>query len=171
MLRLNQSDPAKLTAPGHPFGWLLKVIQKENAPAAELEAVIKEAIEQIEILAEEDREEWQRLIQYILLLLLHRRSPTEGKAISGRIWERIGLQGHGEGSEMEQTWYQSVVAEGIEKGQIDAAQRMLLRQLKARFGPLPEAAEIRVRAIREEEKLDALAVQLLEATSLDELGL
>ena len=171
MLRLKQSDPAELTAPGHPFGWLLKVIQKENAPAEELEAVIKEAIEQIEILAEEDREEWQRLIQYILLLLLHRRSPTEGKAISGRIWERVGLQGHGEGSEMEQTWYQSVVAEGFEKGQVDAAQRRLLELLDEKFGPLPEATEIRVRAMRDRSELDGLSRRLLHASSLQELDL
>ena len=76
---------------------------------------------------------------------------------------------------MEQTWAQSLIAEGIEKGiekgQVDAAQRMLLRQLTAKFGRLPEATEIRVRAIRDQAKLDDVAVQLLSAASLEELGL
>jgi hypothetical protein len=72
---------------------------------------------------------------------------------------------------MEQTWYQSVVAEGIEKGQVDAAQRLLLEQMDEKFGPLPEATEIRVRAIRDGSELDGLARRLLHAASLDELGL
>ena len=47
---------------------------------------------------------------------------------------------------------------------------MLLNQLQAKFGALPSTVEVRLQQLSVSE-LDQLAVQLIRAESLEELGL
>ena len=69
--------------------------------------------------------------------------------------------------------------EGLEKGR-EQGQRegrehgqreLLLHQLTRRFGPLPEATRQRVQALTSSEELSRLAERVLDARSLDDLGL
>ncbi len=59
---------------------------------------------------------------------------------------------------------------GLEKGIEQGTRRTLLRLLEARFGPLPERAVKALKRMRN-GALEALSLRILEADSLDELGL
>jgi hypothetical protein len=48
---------------------------------------------------------------------------------------------------------------------------LLLEQLERRFGPLPQATVKRVRALTSSEELSRLAARVLDAPSLEDLGL
>jgi hypothetical protein len=48
---------------------------------------------------------------------------------------------------------------------------LLLEQLDRRFGPLPEATVKGVHALTSSEELSRLAARVLDAPSLDDLGL
>jgi hypothetical protein len=48
---------------------------------------------------------------------------------------------------------------------------LLLEQLERRFGPLPTATIQRVYALASSEELSSLAARVLEAPSLEDLGL
>jgi hypothetical protein len=73
------------------------------------------------------------------------------------------------------TWEEKVEARGVEKGKSEGKREgmrtLLLRQLRQRFAPLPEAATERVAAITSMDELTRLADRVLTARSLEDLGL
>ncbi|MBC8230375.1 hypothetical protein H8E77_12585 [bacterium] len=76
-LNLKATDKEKLTAYEHPFGWLLRVIQQENASTEELVRELELAIQQLDQLPEKEINQWIRAMHYILLLIYNRREPDE----------------------------------------------------------------------------------------------
>ena len=62
------------------------------------------------------------------------------------------------------------IEKGIEQGIEQGTRRLIFRQLEARFGPLPERAVKALKRMRN-GALEALSLRILEADSLDELGL
>jgi len=61
--------------------------------------------------------------------------------------------------------------EGLEQGREQGQRELLLHLLTRRFGPLPEATRQRVQALTSSEELSGLAERVLDAPSLDDLGL
>lgn len=82
--------------------------------------------------------------------------------------ERLEAKGYERGV---QQGIERGVQQGIERGRAQGQHRLLQRQLERRFGSLPEGALDRLAAIRDPSALDRLGEQLLEARSLEELGL
>ncbi|MFQ6041107.1 MAG: DUF4351 domain-containing protein [Candidatus Poribacteria bacterium] len=66
---------------------------------------------------------------------------------------------------------QQGLQQGLHQGIQQGKQSLLLQQLKAKFGELPEPVEEEIRAITSEQKLDTLSLRILTANSLDEMGL
>ncbi len=95
--------------------------------------------------------------------------------------EYASLAGAQESSEiqaMQMTWADKIEAKGIVKGRregrkegADHFRRLVLRHLGQRFGSVPAALQKRLEAIRSVEALGAIADQIFEAQSIDELGL
>jgi flagellar biosynthesis/type III secretory pathway protein FliH len=103
----------------------------------------------------------------------------------------LAEKGNEEVATMEMTWadrlrqegFEVGIREGIEEGKEEGRQEgkqvgmqegkraLLLELLDRRFGPLPEATVKRVRALTSSEELSRLAARVLEAPSLDDLGL
>ena len=61
--------------------------------------------------------------------------------------------------------------EGREEGARQKARELLLRQLAAKFGRLPEAVEYQIQRIADENELDRLSIRVLTANSLEEMEL
>src|SRR5262249_6409952 len=61
--------------------------------------------------------------------------------------------------------------EGRQEGQIEGMQKLLLKQLRQRFGSLSPGLRRRVRAITSAKELGVLAKRVLVAGSLAEMGL
>jgi len=74
-------------------------------------------------------------------------------------------------SAMEMTWSEGLIARGEATGQLEGARRMLKRQLTESFGPLSDDVVRRIAALDSEEELERLAVQVIRASSLEELEL
>jgi hypothetical protein len=72
---------------------------------------------------------------------------------------------------MEMTWAGRLRAEGREEGREEGKRELLLEQLERRFGPLSKTTVKRVHAISSSEELSNLAARVLDAPSLEELGL
>ena len=80
-------------------------------------------------------------------------------------------QGYAKG--MRQGLFRGVrkgVKEGRNKGVIDGMRRVILRQMKQRFGPVPVALQRRVERIADTRALDRIAAGLLKADDLAQLG-
>jgi hypothetical protein len=71
---------------------------------------------------------------------------------------------------MMQSTYDKGIEKGIEKGRETERRRLIRRQIEARFGPLREEVRQRFEALSADQ-LDELALTLLQAKSLQELGL
>jgi hypothetical protein len=95
----------------------------------------------------------------------------------------LAEEGHEEVATMETTWadrlrqegFEAGVREGIQEGRVEGRgegkRDLVLDLLDRRFGPLPEATVKRVRALTSSEELSRLAARVLDAPSLDDLGL
>jgi hypothetical protein len=60
---------------------------------------------------------------------------------------------------------------GMEKGRVEGMRSMLLGQLERRFGPLAGATRAKVEAIASADELSRLADRVLDARSVEDLGL
>jgi hypothetical protein len=69
------------------------------------------------------------------------------------------------------TYFDELEERGRQKGREEGKRETLLRLLTAKFGPLSEAAILRVNALKSGNELDLCLERLLTARSLDELGL
>lgn len=69
----------------------------------------------------------------------------------------------------ESVTYQAIVEEGVEKGQLEGAKRILLRQGEQLFGPPSAEARSKVESVSSLEVLVGLADQVLKAQSWDDL--
>ncbi len=95
----------------------------------------------------------------------------------------LAEEGNEEVATMEMTWADALRAEGLEKGlekgleqglergREEGRRELLLEQIERRFGPLPAATVKRVRALSFPEELSRLAARVLDASSLEDLGL
>ena len=87
--------------------------------------------------------------------------------------------GNEEVATMEMTWadrlrqegFEVGIREGIEEGKEVGKRDLLLEQLESRFGPLPQATVKRVRSLTSSEEVSRLAARVLDAPSLEDLGL
>ena len=74
-------------------------------------------------------------------------------------------------SETELTWGERHKLEGELEGEIRGKQEILLRQLRRKFGPLPEPFVQQLTAIDDPDALDELSEQVLTAVTLDDITL
>ncbi|HSL85110.1 MAG TPA: DUF4351 domain-containing protein, partial [Thermoanaerobaculia bacterium] len=80
---------------------------------------------------------------------------------------------------MEMTWADTLEAKGVEKGiqkglekgRLEGMRALLLGMLERRFGPLPDNTRTRLGAIDSPEELLTLGNRVLDARTLDDLGL
>ena len=63
------------------------------------------------------------------------------------------------------------IEQGIEQGIVIGERRTLLRQMNQKFGPVPEAIVARIQSISDVAELERLSDQILQATTVEEMGL
>ncbi len=77
--------------------------------------------------------------------------------------------------DVEMTWADRMKEEGREEGRqtglVEGKRDVLLRQLAAKFGPLPAETTAHLRALDSVEELDRLLDRLLTASTLEDLGI
>jgi len=187
---LKSSEPESLVASGHPFGWVLRVMQKEEASFEEIREALVVAVRHLEGMSDEERAIWEKLIRFLLLLIYHRRVPSErgdllelletsvkdksrreevermGKTIAQALIEEgkeIGKElGIKEGKELG-------IREGKELGLVQAKQEALMKLLQNKFGDSARDIIERVKTIQDINELDTLFDRALTSKTLDEL--
>jgi len=183
-LNLKATDKEKLTAYAHPFGWLLRVIQQENASTEELTGELKSAIEQLDKLPDSERNQWVRAMHYILLLIYNRREPEEytqlTDIVTGVVQDRKRRE---EVSKMGRTIAQELIEEGkeigmemgvergMEKGVIQTNQERLIELMQFLFQSISPEINDKIRSIQDADRLTALFRRALSAKSVDEIGI
>ena len=182
-LNLKATDKEKLTAYEHPFGWLLRVIQQENASTEELVSELELAIQQLEKLPQKESNQWIRAMHYILLLIYNRREPEEHTKLADIVQNAVqDRRRREEVSKMGRTIAQALIEEGmeigvekgmgigVEKGIIQTKQEDLIELIQFRFQSIRPETNDKIRRIQDVDRLTALFRRALRVNSINELG-
>jgi hypothetical protein len=173
-LNLKGTDPERLIETEHPFGWVLRVLQQEDASVEELCAALQAAIEHIRQLAAEDRQQWAELMQFFLALIFHRGEVEEHQilrqVVENSVWETLERE---EVEQMGKTMAQVLIEQGIEQGRKQGSaqigQEMLLDLLEDKFGPIPPEVRETLQSLEDIETIRRLQRQALRAKRLEDL--
>jgi hypothetical protein len=172
MLNLKALPPETLTREDHPLGWVLRVLQREDAPKEELESALREATEHLDCLPDTEQSAWERAVYCMVLLIFHRRAPAAHRELQQVIEESVQERRRREElRDMSLTAAQALIEEGKQLGLTEGKQDALLELLRLKFGELPSAVEERVRATQDVEQLNVWLRAVLTASSLSEIGL
>lgn len=175
-LNVKETDEAGLTKTDHPLGWLLTVLQKEHANKEVIRTALIEAMSHINALGDEQAQQRQRAISYLLLLILHRRPAEEHEELSTLVDQHIQQASDRKEVEvMTQTMAEHLIErgkeQGIEQGETRAKQAAILKLLRFRFDSVPESVTNQITLIRSLSRLDSLFEKVLTAQTIDEIDL
>ena len=129
-LGVKETDPLDLTKSDNPFGWLLKVLQHEDANEETIRETMQEVLAHIESLDTLSAWQQQRAILYIYQLVFYRRPAIEREGLYTFIATHTQ---HEEIKEMVMTSAEALFQEGIEKGAKENAIDSILLVLDTRF--------------------------------------
>jgi len=172
---LKTTAPEELVAEGHPFGWVLRVIQREDAKEEEFAEALRIAVSNLDKLPEEQRNQWEKLMYYLVLLIFHRRTQEEQPELLSVVNETVKDHNRREEvSKMGRTAAQALIEEGkeigIEQGALQARQEDLLKFMQARFSHVPSAVEQKILAIRDMDKLSTLIERIARANNINDIS-
>lgn len=80
-LGVKDMEADDLTKTDHPLGWLLTVLQNEDATVASMNEALREALLHLDALNVENTSQHRRAILYLVLLILHRRPAEEREGL------------------------------------------------------------------------------------------
>jgi flagellar biosynthesis/type III secretory pathway protein FliH len=199
-LNLKATEPNKLVEHDHPFGWILRLLQKEDAKSEEFEDTLRLVANHPEQMPPEDRANWEKLMWFLLTLIYNRREREErsefvkivennvsdrnrkeeiknmGKTIAQELIEegkQIGIElGKEIGKELGKEIGKELGKEiGKELGTITAKQDALIKLLKARFGIDSKALVEKIKSIKQVDQLDEFFDRAIVAVKLDDVGI
>ena len=165
-LGVKETDASELTQSDHPLGWLLTVLQNEDADTDSISEALRVAVSHLNRLDPAQAEQQRRAIIYLVLLILHRRPAGEREALITLV------DRHAQGMEVEtmaQTTAELLIEQGIEQGETRAKREAILKLLRSRFDTVPESVTARITASQNRSRLDSLFEKALVAESLDDI--
>ena len=175
-LNLKTTNPGKLVAEGYPFGWVLRVIQKEYAKIEEFAEALELAVSNLDKLPEEERNQWKKLMYYLLLLIFHRRDKEEQPELLSAVNETVkDHHRREEVNKMGRTAAQALIEEGkeigMEQGALRTRQEVLLELIQGKFGSIPQQIERRIQLIRDIDRLKTLTRKIIHASNIDDINI
>ena len=96
-------------------------MQKENASEAEIKRALIEAIPHLNTLGEEQIEQWEIAIAYLLLLILHRRPDEQHDDLKTVVQDQIPLLRRKAVTEMVYSMADRLREQGIKQGREEEA--------------------------------------------------
>ena len=166
-LSVNETEAADLKKTDHSLGWLLTVLQKENADTETLSTALLEAVSHLITLDEAQAPQRRKAFAYLVLLILHRRPAEEHEELI----KLIEQQTHDmEVANMAQSIIELTREQGREQGREQAKREDIIKLLQSRFSAVPEFVRSEINLIQNQH-LDSIFDKALTAETLDEIGL
>ncbi len=167
-LSVKETDEANLTKTDHPLGWLLNVLQKEDADKETMSAALTKSLSKLNALHSSQKSQMQKAICYLLLLVRHRRQKVEHEELIELIDQHTREINVG-------TISQSIDDAFIKQGEIQATQENILKLIQSRFSSvhesLSESIANEIGAIQCLPELKLLFNRVLAAKTLKAIGL
>lgn len=188
MLFLNLRDmpSERLVSEDNPFGWILRIIQKEDASETEFGNELKLAIENLEKMLSGEPKNWIKLVSFILAFITHRRDRDQHSRLSNIVQSVVEDKVLREEVEkMERTMAQELIEEGMKaglkqglqqgkiegkiEGRIEGLQEAISLGLEIKFGNDGLTLLENIIKIDSIEKLEDIMKALKVSTKVDEI--
>jgi hypothetical protein len=170
-LSLPSTGPDVLEIEGGYFGWILRLVQGRKRRAGDFRHLLVRLVRHLESMPEDQQARWEEFLSYVHALVYHGRDPAEQPRLQRDIEVTAAAGAHQqEVFRMGRTIADALKEEGRTQGQLETARATLVRQLRRRFGELPEET---VRVIESTSDLDQLNTWLdrfATAETLDDVG-
>ena len=174
-LNVKETDEATLTKTDHPFGWLLTVLQKENADKTVMQRALERAISHLNTLDTLEAEQKQQALIYLLLLILHRRPADEHEELITVVDRHTDeMEVRTMAQSMAEVLFEEGKVQGIEQGiekgieqeRRESAIRHILVVLKTKFSSdIVNVLTPAIQNISDVERLEQLLPTAVEAES------
>jgi predicted transposase/invertase (TIGR01784 family) len=116
-LNLKSLEPKRLTENDNPFGWILRIMQKENATTDELGMDLVLSVERFMNMPVDEQANWEKLMHFLYAFIYHRRDESEHaklmKIIEDSIVDQSKIE---EVNKMSKTMAEVLIEQGIERG-------------------------------------------------------
>jgi hypothetical protein len=153
---------------GGAFGQVLRLLLRRRAPLKVFRAAFRDAVEQLNLLPEQEQNRWRELLSYLRALVYNERPKAEHEGLNSILEASVqGEQRRQEVHEMVRTMADVLKEEGVLKGK----REYLLRALRFRFGELPPKVLDAVETTTEEAQLDLWMERLETAKNLKQVGI
>ena len=128
---------------------------------------MKKAVFNLDKLPEEERNQWAKLMWYLVLLIIHRRDEEERPEMISVLNETVKDRNRREEVlKMGRTGAQAL----MEEGALRASREAVLKVMQARFSHVPNAVEQKILQIRDMDKLSTLIERAARANSINEIS-
>ena len=164
ILNVKKMETSEFTKTGHPFGWLLTVLQNEDADKETLKEAFREAVTHLNRLEPEQAEYRIRVLHYFVMLIANQRPSDEHI-------ELLDLVNQLSGEEEVELMAKSMVDVTFEKGETQAKRDSVIKLLTHQFPDVSDTVVEAIHEIQERSRLDTLFDQILTAKSLDDIDL
>jgi len=165
-LDLKTTEPSQLIKENHPFGWVLQVIQKEEATQEEFKDALHFAVQHLELMLPDERANWERLMHFLFAFINHRREQSEQSELLEVVQNAVSDKSHRK--EMEKMG--KTIAEAlIEKGEIKGLRDAVSLGLELKFGTDSMSLMDKVRKVESVEKLEKIIKTIKTAKKIDEI--
>ena len=156
----------------HLFGWLLTVLQQEGASKEDISNALIKTLSHLDTFDEEQSQQRERAILYLLLLILHRRPAEERNELITLIDQHTSDV---DVETMARSMDKVLIERGEEQGKIQAKQEDVLKLLQYKYN-FPsesafESAANEIKSIRNISQLDSIFNKALSDVPLSEIGL
>ena len=166
------------------LGWVLHLVQARKARPAAFTRLMDRVLRHLRSMPEREKARGEDLLSYIHALVYHERDDCERKQLEDRIkaaaWsedhrrelcsmgktiaEALRDEGHTEGRVRGH-------AEGLIEGRVQNARDTLVRQLRKRFGEVPQDIADRIEGTSDLEQLTTWLDQVVTAESVEDMGI
>ena len=178
----------KLTITENPLGWLLKVIQQEDADKATIREVLNETLRHIQNLDSVSISQYRNILLYLYQLIFFRRPARERTDLlevmqlhtqdievqdmvmtsAELLIEKGVIQGIEQG---RQQGIEQGRQQGIEQGIIQEKRNSVIKLIQHKFDEVPESLAKSLEEITDIVQLSSLFKDVLNASSLDDIEL
>src|SRR4051794_21885414 len=111
----------------------MRVVQWRQAREVEFRELVELVVQELEKMPKREHLRWKDLLSYLNALVYHERNASEHAILQERIEQSVRSADH----RKEVTAMGKTIAQAFEeKGRLEKARKMLLMQLRLRFGKL-----------------------------------
>jgi hypothetical protein len=133
---------------------------------------LEQVISRLEDMPTLERTRWIEFLSYILALVYHARSVEEQAELREVVDQSVGTDPHRkEFTKMGQTIAEMYIDQGKQLGELAMARETVLRLLGKRFKKLPRKVKSRIAATTNLQDLKTWLDNILDAETLDDVGI